>query len=242
MDREQYAIMFDVERRHWWYRAMRRNAIGLIRRYLAAGRTHHLLDAGCGTGGTTVELAQFGPVTGIDMSVDALSYAASRGLDRLVRGSIEELPFPDHTFDAYTCFDVQYHRGVSAEQRSMREAHRVLRPGGLAFFREPAFDWLRGSHDIGIHTARRFTLQSFKREIEEAGFRIELASYGNVLLFPLALIKRSIDRLLPAAPADLSVPPRPVNALLESLVKLEGPLLGQTLLPAGLSVVVVARA
>ena len=242
MDREQYAIMYQVERTHWWYRAMRRNALHLMRRFLAPGRSYRLLDAGCGTGGTTIDLQQFGNVTGIDMSADALGYSTSRGLKHLVQGSIEQLPFADGTFDAWTCFDVQYHRAVNEEQRSMREAHRVLRRGGLGFFREPAFDWLRGAHDVGIHTARRFTLNSFVAEIEESGFHIEHATYGNVLLFPLALLKRSADRFLPGAPADLSVPPAPLNAALEKLVALEGPLIGQTRLPLGLSVIVVGRA
>jgi SAM-dependent methyltransferase len=242
MDREQYTIMFEVERSHWWYRSMRRNALALLRRYLAPGRRYQLLDAGCGTGGTTIDLQQFGSVTGVDMSTDALGYASSRGLDRLVRGSIEALPFSDATFDAWTCFDVQYHRAVAEERRAMEEARRVLKPGGLAFFREPAFNWLRGAHDVGIHTARRFTLDAFTDEIKKAGFHIEHATYGNMLLFPLALLKRSVDRFLPGSPTDLSVPPAPLNAAFEALVSLEGPLLGQTRLPLGLSVIVVARA
>ena len=241
MDREQYAIMYEVERAHWWYRAMRRNALGLMRRYLAPGRSYSVLDAGCGTGGTTIDLAQFGTVTGIDRSTDALDYAWSRGLRRLVQASVEELPFADATFDAWTCFDVLYHRAVAQEQRSIEEARRVLKPGGLAFFREPAFDWLRGAHDVGIHTERRFTLGPFANEIEAAGFYVEHATYGNSLLFPLAVLKRVLDRWLPGSPADLSIPPGPINAIFEAAVALEGPLLSRTRLPLGLSVIVVAR-
>lgn len=234
--------MYQVERSHWWYRGMRRNALALMGHYLAPGRRYSILDAGCGTGGTTIDLAQFGTVTGVDMSADALGYASSRELRRLVRGSVESLPFADHSFDAWTCFDVLYHRSVGEERLSMREARRVLRPGGLAFFREPAFDWLRGSHDIGIHTERRFTLDPFVTEIEEAGFHIEHATYGNAILFPLAVLKRTLDSVLPAAPADLSVPPGPINALFEKVVSLEQGLLHRVRLPFGLSVIVVARA
>jgi hypothetical protein len=56
------------------------------------------------------------------------------------------------------------------------------------------------------------------------------------------LLKRSVDRFFPGSPTDLSIPPAPVNAAFEGLVSLEGPLLAQTRLPIGLSVVVVARA
>src|SRR5262249_44891724 len=35
MDKEQYEIMYEVERTHWWYQGMRRNTKALLRRYLA---------------------------------------------------------------------------------------------------------------------------------------------------------------------------------------------------------------
>ena len=35
MDQEQYAIMNQVERTHWWYQGMRRNTKTLLRRFLA---------------------------------------------------------------------------------------------------------------------------------------------------------------------------------------------------------------
>lgn len=242
MDREQYTIMYEVERRHWWYRGMRHNARALLRRYLAPGKTYQLLDAGCGTGGTTIELTDLGVVTGIDMSENALAYARLRGLRRLVRGSIERLPFPDATFDVWTCFDVLYHRAVGAEGAALAEAHRVLRPGGIALVREPAFDWLRGAHDVGIHTERRFTVRQLARRLRQAGFTVEFATYGNMMLFPLALAKRAVDRFISAAPSDLSVPPGPVNRAFESILMLEGALISRTALPFGLSAIALGRA
>lgn len=242
MDADQYSTMYQVERDHWWYRGMRRNMWRLLRRYLAAGRSYAILDAGCGTGGTTIELQAFGVVTGIDLWPEALGYAAARGLRRLVGGSLEQLPFQDASFDMWTSFDVLYHRAVGDEVAALREAHRVLRPGGIALLREPAFNWLRGAHDVRIHTQRRFTLEQISRGARQAGFQIEHATYGNALLFPLAFAKRTLERFLPAAMADLSVPPKPINALFEAILALEGPVATRVPLPVGLSVVVVARA
>src|SRR5439155_16378588 len=104
--------MYDVEGRHWWYRGMRRINRSLLRHYLTPGRRYVVLDAGCGTWGSTWDLTEFGTVPGLDFSTDALNFAAKRGLSRLVQGSIEQLPFPDASFDVVTSFDVIYHRAV----------------------------------------------------------------------------------------------------------------------------------
>ena len=242
MDREQYEIMYRVEQTHWWYRGMRRHTRALLRRYLVPGRRYEVLDAGCGTGGTTEDLAEFGQVTGLDYSTDALGYAVSRGLGRLVRGSVEQLPFPDRAFDVVTSFDVLYHRAVSDERQALAEFHRVLRPGGYTLIRIPAFDWLRGAHDVVIHTERRFTVGQLASRMRGVGFEICYASYANSILFPLALAKRLVDRFVPATPADLSVQPKPVNAVFEAALALEMPIAHRVGLPVGLSTVVLGRA
>jgi ubiquinone/menaquinone biosynthesis C-methylase UbiE len=242
VDVEQYRIMFDVEQAHWWYRGMRRNARAILARYLAPGRAYAILDAGCGTGGTTEDLAAFGVVTGVDMSEDALTFAATRGLRRLVRGTVQQLPFPSQSFDVVTSFDVIYHRAVGDVVGALTEFHRVLRPGGIALVRVPAFDWLRGAHDVAVHTERRFTVGELRDAMTKAGFGIAYANYGNALLFPLAIAKRSLERILPYSPGDLSVPPAPLNFVLEQALVAEAPVAARVGLPAGLSAIVVGRA
>src|SRR5205809_1459316 len=100
MEREQYAIMARREEHHWWYAGMRRVALAVLEGALEHRPGLRILDAGCGTGGTTVELRQFGRVVGVDLAWDALEPARGRGLTRLARASIERLPFGEATFDA----------------------------------------------------------------------------------------------------------------------------------------------
>src|ERR1700687_1528372 len=147
MEREQYAIMALREERHWWYAGMRRVALAVLGHALDGRRGLRILDAGCGTGGTTVELRQFGEVVGIDLAWAALEPARARGLSGRARATNEQLPFGAAAFDVATSFEVIYHLGVGSDMCALREIRRVLKPGGLFMLRVPAHNWLRGEHD-----------------------------------------------------------------------------------------------
>src|SRR5215212_1203476 len=99
--------MFRQEERHWWYLGMRQIAEQLLHRFYHPSTTRpEVLDAGCGSGGTTVWLERWGRVTGLDLMPAAVELAQLRGVKRLLRGSIEALPFQDERFDLLTSFDV----------------------------------------------------------------------------------------------------------------------------------------
>lgn len=266
MEREQYAVMFRREEEHWWYVGMRRAALALLRSGVAARPDLRILDAGCGTGGTTVRLREIGSVVGIDLAQEALRPARHRGLRHLAQASVERLAFTDASFDVVTSFEVVYHLGVGDDRLALREFRRVLRPDGLLLLRLPAHDWLRGEHDRLVHTRHRYSRSEVRAKLEEAGFSVERLSWANSLLFPAAVAKRAFERSAvsdqpsaigsrrlrgdgrePTAGSggepDLWMPPGPVNALLENLVAAEGLLLPRGVpLPFGLSVIALARA
>src|SRR5919202_2783778 len=187
MEREQYAIMARREERHWRYAGMRRVALATLHASLDGRGGLRILDAGCGTGGTTVQLRRFGDVVGIDLAWEALLPAAARGLERrLARASIERLPFADASFDAATSFEVVYHIGVSSDLDALRELRRVLKPGGYLLLRLPAHDWLRGAHDRLVHTRHRYSRPELASKLTAAGFQVKLLSWANVVLYPAA--------------------------------------------------------
>src|SRR3989442_6664595 len=113
------------EERHWWYTGMRRVALALLAHTLDGQRQLRILDAGCGTGGRTVELRRFGDVVGVDLAWEALQPARARGLRALARASIEQLPFSSATFDVATSFEVVYHLGVGSDTGALQEIRRV---------------------------------------------------------------------------------------------------------------------
>jgi len=246
MEREQYAVMARREERHWWYAGMRRVALATLSRALAGRRDLLILDAGCGTGGTTTRLAQFGNVVGIDLAWEALRPARTHDL-RLARASIDRLPFADAVFDVVTSFEVIYHLGVSSDVDALVELRRVLKRGGLLLLRVPAHDWLRGEHDRLVHTRHRYARAEILTKLRTAGFDVQYVSWANSVLFPAAVAKRALERRNQhedvAAEPDLWQPPQPLNALLESAVAIEALAIPRRLpLPFGLSLLAVAHA
>ncbi len=235
--------MFRREDAHWWYAGMRDAALGLLRSALAGEPPLRILDAGCGTGGTTVRLEKFGDVVGIDLATEAVERAASRGLHHLLKGSIERLPFRDAAFDLVTSFEVVYHLGVGDDLRAFREFRRVLTPGGRLLLRLPGHDWLRGEHDRLVHTRHRYTRAEVANKLAAAEFEVEYLTWANTVLFPPAAAKRLLERPSENAEPDLWQPPPALNRLLQSCLAVESVAFARRWqLPFGLSVLALARA
>lgn len=245
MERVEYQVMAEVEDRHWWYGGMRAIAASLLDPAFADQRDLSILDAGCGTGGNLLFLQRYGTAYGIDLAPEALELAQARTPQGLSRASVVDLPFANASFDLVTSFDVLYHRAVADEKVALREAARVLRPGGYLLIRLPAYEFLRSQHDQAVHTARRYTARSAAELLHASGFVVERQSYINTLLFPLPLTLRLLERLRPTPAAQTSALTMPGNVLNEAL---RWPLAAEAALlanggafPFGLSVLCLAQ-
>lgn len=244
MDPSEYANIAQHDGRHWWYTGMRQLSLALLEETYGDRRDLRILDAGCGVGGMAVALGRFGHVTAVDYAAIALHYAHQRHPRGLGQANVLALPFPAATFDLVTSFDVLYHQSVNNTVHALRETGRVLRPGGRFLVRVPAYDWLRGRHDIAVHTRRRYTARGLGERLVAAGFTVERLTYANMTLLPLVIAQRTAERLLPAADAprsDVAELPGPLNSLLAGILSVETRWLRSRALPAGLSVVALAR-
>ncbi len=244
MDPLEYEIMYQVEDHHWWYLGMEAITRALLARWYKRDLKLRILDAGCGTGAALSSYLQdYGTPFGMDVSPLALDFCQRRELQRLVLGSVTELPFASQSFDLITSFDVLYERGVRDESAALSEFARLLVPGGCLLLRLPAYNWLRGQHDETVHTARRFTAGQVRDLLKKADFRLKHLSYANTLLFPFALLKRLLERLRPGqkARSDLALQMGPLDSLFRSILKMEAPLIARVGLPYGLSIFAVGQ-
>jgi ubiquinone/menaquinone biosynthesis C-methylase UbiE len=98
-----------------------------------------VLDVGCGTGTLALEAAgvvgRTGRVCGIDPSTEQIARAHAkaarrRSLVEFQTGAIEQLPFPDATFDVVLSTLMMHHLPAPTKRHGLSELERVLKPGG----------------------------------------------------------------------------------------------------------------
>lgn len=104
-----------------------------------------ILDAGCGEGRNAVYFINQGyQIYGIDPNEVAVQYCRylSKSLNpefdahRFQVGRLEEIPFHAGAFDAVICSAVlHFAAGVDNFWQMIREIHRILKPGGVFWFR-----------------------------------------------------------------------------------------------------------
>lgn len=165
---------------------------------------HRILDVAGGTGDISFLLYKRAQpdITVSDINPAMLEVGQARAADRGLIGKLqwreanaETLPFEDHSFDVYTiAFGL---RNVTHIDKALREAYRVLQPGGRFFcleFSRPAYEPLRKLYDaysfkiipqLGdlvandresyqylVESIRQFPhQQGLKLKMEDAGFK-----------------------------------------------------------------------
>ena len=152
---------------------------GVLEGLLVGGNMGSVLEVGCGTGNYigAVHRLTGARAFGIDPSAQMLATARERAPGvALTEGRAESLPYPDGQFDLVYSVDVIHH--VKDRPAYIREAHRVLKPGGqvctvtdsewIIRQREPLTTYFPES--VAHELARYPSIADLRRWMEQAGF------------------------------------------------------------------------
>ena len=241
MERVVYDRMAELDQVHWWYRARREILADLIIRRIQLPKDARILEVGCGTGHNLEMLKRFGRVEGIEVDPAARQLATLRLGQPIMDAPLPELPgVPDRAYDMAAILDVIEH--IDEDVAGMRALAGKLKPGGKMLITVPAFPWMWSAHDVVNHHKRRYTRRTLRALVDDAGLKLEMMSWFNSLLFPLAATARLAGRLTGKEDSDDSLPPAPVNKALEWMFGLERYALGRLPFPPGVSLVAIASA
>jgi len=166
------------------------------------------LDAGCGDGALAYAAAiQGADVTGVDPDPAMLAAARERATKvklaaAFVEGRVEQLPFPDASFDVVASVSVLCF--VADAAGAVREMARVLRPGGRLVLGElgrwsvwAALRRVRGWLGSRTWRAARFRSSGELRALaEQAGLSVTTLR-GAIYYPPMALFARLLAPLDP---------------------------------------------
>ena len=194
----------------------------VLRQFLSLGPSDRVVDLGCGSGRTLVwNQHAAGHVVGLDVS-PFFAAEAGRTID-LVLGDLRRLPFTDETFTKALSLDVLEHLSRDALAESLREAGRVLVPGGQLFVyshvrkNSPLAAGLRGINRLAAALERRgyidlsrerlrksdhvnalANLDDLRRTVAAAGFRIARLRFYTPLVSGVVenILVRLVERRL----------------------------------------------
>ena len=187
-----------------WKDRRHKAILALVRGLLLNGAK--ILDLGCGPGHYTKSLREFGEVTGIDLSDEAITVAKSKYPHiQFLTGNLYDFPFPLNAFDIVVSQEVFDH--VEDQVAFLERVAEILRPHGyliLSCTNRFVAD-REDSPDLGLSHIRKYLTMKELRGLLRCHFRvlhmrsiIPLGHRGILRLINSHKLNSAISRLIPA--------------------------------------------
>lgn len=173
-------------------------------------------EAGCGLGRYVFYLSRLGvDIEGLDFEKQTIDYLNNWKIKngfidvRFILSDVTQLPYEDNSLSGYISLGVVEHF-VEGPQKTLEEAYRILRPGGIAIVTTPSISWYLFYRHYLKKPIKNFVKRLIGKKIVKPVFfqywyrpkklrdfvenaRLKVTSYaGADLLFPfLELSKKS---------------------------------------------------
>jgi len=181
----------------WLVRAVGERHIAFLSRELPARA--RILDLGCGRGVTLGALAERGfEVHGLEISAEAASGADPRVEIRIAE-NLNDAEYRTTSFDQVIIWHVLEH--LKDPAATLREVHRILKPGGRLIFAVPNFSSLQARctgaawfHlDLPRHL-HHFPLPALRQLLVGTGFRVRSVHHFSLRQNPFGWIQSLMNR------------------------------------------------
>jgi ubiquinone/menaquinone biosynthesis C-methylase UbiE len=158
-----------------------------------------LIDIGCSSGAMLRTLRKCFPkasLIGADyISGPLLGLAASLPGIPFLQFDLTRCPLFSNSVDAIVLLNVLEH--IEDDVAAMRQAFRILRPGGVVIIEVPAGPELFDVYDKQLMHFRRYTMAGLCTALARVGFQIECRSHLGAFLYPaFRVIKKRNQRYM----------------------------------------------
>lgn len=240
MNPEEYASLFELAEKHWWFLGTRDILFSSISRESLRGEP--VLDVGCGSGTMMRRFGNAGTVVGIDLNLGALAHCRSLGFSKLCQASADLMPFKPGSFAVVVAADLLEH--CEDDESVLRELFRVTATGGMFLASVPAYQTLWSAHDVVLHHKRRYSKSELVRKAQHAGFLVtRVSSFNSFLFAPVAvarLAKAKFQKGQTSRRIQYHENWRLLNRMLLGVMRLEQMIIRRVNLPFGLSILLLA--
>jgi SAM-dependent methyltransferase len=185
-------VFRSVEEKSFWFEHRNRCILSVVRSHPPQGT---IFDIGGGNGFVSLALSRSGFDTVlVEPGLQGCRNARARGLEGVVCATGDSAKFRPHSLPDIGLFDVLEH--IEDDLAFLKSFRRLIRKGGRLYMTVPAYPALWSGADLSAGHFRRYSPNTIRRVVREAGFEDEFCTcIFRFLPIPIALFRSLPHRL-----------------------------------------------